>query len=209
VTPPAGSPRDDLSEVLRRDEFDRSPSWISRVGHAIGRAFHAIPFGTVGQFLLWILLAVVAFFVVRAVVRGVMRALDRRRRRRDDDGNVVDDVVDDLAARSAGEWRADAMSSEAIEDWREAIRCRYAELVTTLFEQGRAVDQPGRTTGELRVDVARSTPACEGAFDEITEIFELVWFADRPATPDAHRRLVQLAEWMAPQLVPTAAYAFS
>ena len=185
------SPREDMVHVFSRPEFDRSPSWWSRATHAIGRIFDRIPFGTTGKFLGWILFALVVGYLGYLTFRAVVRAIARRRSRVKQD-HVVDDVMEDMAARDPEEWRAEGLRHESIEDWKEAIRCRYAEIVVTLFRLGRAVDEPGRTTGELRADFARSTPSCAASFAEITEIFEVVWFADRAATRENHHVLVGL-----------------
>ncbi|MEY2460925.1 MAG: hypothetical protein QOG30_2755 [Acidimicrobiaceae bacterium] len=37
-------------------------------------------------------------------------------------------------------------------------------------------DLPGRTTGEYRAEYVRARPAHAGAFVELTELFEAVWY---------------------------------
>ncbi len=184
---------DDMRTVFSRPEFDRSPSWFSRAVGALSRFFDHLPFGAALKFIAWVALALVIAFMLYRFIRWVPRALERWRNRGRRD-HRVDDVVDDLGVREPAEWGAEGAAYEQIEDWKEAIRCRYAEIVTTMLRLRRAVDEPGRTTGELRGDVTRSTPECALPFGELTEIFEVVWFADREATRENHTRLVRLAD---------------
>lgn len=197
------SPRDDMAEVFREPRFDRSPSWISRAGSAVRRGVHrvvdAVPFGTLGRFLAWIALALAVAFAVLIVGRAIRRAVARRRLAGGEDA-ILDDVLGDLDERSAEQWATDAHASEARRDWKEAIRCRYAEIVGTAFATGCAVAEPGRTTGELRRDVAAAREDCADAFAELTDIFELVWFADRAATSASHERVVELGDCIRPRL---------
>jgi len=184
---------DDMRTVFGRPEFDRSPSWFSRAVGAVSRFFDHLPFGAALKFIVWVALALFIAFILYRFVMWAPGALDRWRTR-DRGDHRVDDVVDELGVREPAEWGAEGAAFEQIEDWKEAIRCRYAEIVTAMLRLRRAVDEPGRTTGELRGDVTRSTPECAVAFGELTEIFEVVWFADREATRENHARLVHLAD---------------
>lgn len=199
------SPRDDMTTIFRDPRFDRSPSWFRRVvsgiRRGVGRAIDVIPFGTVGRFLVWIALTVAVVVAALLVGRAVRRAIARRRDRRGGAELVIDDVIDELSTRDPGQWAAAASDHETQQDWKKAIRCRYAELVSTAFALGCALAEPGRTTGEVRRDVAASCPDCSDAFDELTDIFELIWFSDRPATRDAHERVIALGESIQPRLV--------
>ena len=199
------SPRDDMTTVFREPRFDRSPSWVSRAASAVrrgvSRAIDAIPFGTLGRFLAWIAVVLAVIGVALIVIRAVRRAVARRRDRHGGAEPVIGEVIDDLATRDADQWRAAASDYETEQDWKEAIRCRYAELVQAAFALGCAVNEPGRTTGEVRRDLAASCPECADAFAEMTDLFELVWFADRAATRRSHEHVLALGEWIRPRLV--------
>ena len=190
--------------VFSRPEFDRSPSLWTRSTHAVGKFLDWIPFGTTGRFLGWILLTLALGYLAYRLIAAATRAV-RRWRDRPEQDHVVDEVVGDIAARDPDEWRAEGLEHAVVEDWKEAIRCRYAEIVATLFLFGRAVEEAGRTTGELRADVARSTPSCAAPFTEITSIFEVVWFADRAATRENHERLITLVALIHRDLAATPA----
>jgi hypothetical protein len=53
--------------------------------------------------------------------------------------------------------------------------------------------EPGRTTGELRAELAGTLPVAAGWFDEATTLFELPWYADAHTGPDERRRFAELA----------------
>lgn len=198
-TPP--EVRDRMREILERDEFLRRSNPISRflerIGEWLDERFGAPgvevdPSGSVwggplGSVFLWlaaIVLLVGLAFVVRAVVRGW------RPRRRDDGPDVRVDV-DDL--RSPSEWASDADAREAAGEWKEAIRCRYRELVARLVEARVVSPLAGRTPGELRRDLAAAVPELAPTFDAASLLFELPWYADAPTGPDDNARFRALA----------------
>ena len=61
-----------------------------------------------------------------------------------------------------------------------ALRARYRQLVRTLVDRRQLPDIAGRTTGELREDLARTTPDAGEAFDTASLLFELAWYAHVP-----------------------------
>ena len=68
------------------------------------------------------------------------------------------------------------------------MRARYRELVRTLTDRRQLPDIAGRTTGELRGDLDRTTPAASSDFDAACLLFELAWYADVPTGPDESER---------------------
>jgi hypothetical protein len=70
---------------------------------------------------------------------------------------------------------------------------RYRELVAELVDRAVVGSVPGRTTGELRADVAANAAGVDAVFSEATLLFELPWYADAPTGPEQNARFKQLA----------------
>jgi hypothetical protein len=96
---------------------------------------------------------------------------------------TVTTVPEARPARTAAGWAAEADEHAAAERWRDAVRCRYAALVTGLVEAGTVVDVPGRTVGELDREVALAAPALAEAVRAAGETFEEVWYGHATAGP--------------------------
>ncbi len=193
---------DEVRRVMERDEFRYDPSWFDRLSDWIGRqlerlfgqqtagsASGASFGGGIGAVLAWILI-LVAVAAVAAVVAYVV--LHRVRRVRPDDG--PDTEIEIEHRRSAREWRDDAQRLEADGDWKGALRARYRQLVRTLVDRGQLPDVAGRTTGELRDDLGRSTPDASAAFDTACVLFELAWYAHVPTGPDESEQFRNAAD---------------
>jgi hypothetical protein len=169
---------DEVRRVMSREEFqypkgpiDRLTEWINEqlerlFGSAEPTTSTAPNLGGLGAVIAWLLI-VVAVVAVVAVVVYVVRHQVRRRRPADPDLEVEIEH-----RRSAREWASDAERLEADGDWKGALRARYRHLVRTLVD---------RTTGELREDLARTTPGATEAFDTASLRFELAWYADLAA----------------------------
>jgi hypothetical protein len=97
-------------------------------------------------------------------------------------------------ARSAADWVADAGSHAAAGRWRDAVRCRYAALVTTLVEQGTVDDVAGRTVGELDREVELAAPTLAPAVRRAGDTFEEVWYGHAAAGPDEMRVIVDATD---------------
>lgn len=176
-----------VRRVMSRDEFqypkgpiDRLSEWINDLlerlfGDAEPTTSSAPNLGGLGSVIAWLLI-VAAVVAVVAVVVYVVRHQVRRRRPAEPDLEV-----DIEHRRSAREWASDAERLEAAGDWKGALRARYRHLVRTLVDRGQLPDTAGRTTGELREDLRRSTPTAADAFDTASLRFELAWYADLAA----------------------------
>jgi hypothetical protein len=139
----------------------------------------------------------------RSVVRG---------RVRDDDGVVTETALE----RSPAMWLGDAEEHEAAGRWREGILCRYRALVVELSARRIVREVAGRTSGELKREVATAMapagadelPATEPealpasvtpvgsmaqAFSEATELFEEVWYGGVESGPADRDRFDQLS----------------
>ena len=67
-------------------------------------------------------------------------------------------------------------------------------MVRTLIDRGQLPDVAGRTTGELRQDLAETTPDAGVAFDTASLLFELAWYAHLPTGPEQSAELRRAAE---------------
>ena len=92
-----------------------------------------------------------------------------------------------------GEWRSEAERAEDEERWKDAMLCRYRELVGELVDRGAIRAIPGLTTGELRLEVSTSVPDALDAFSEATTLFELPWYARVSTGPEENRQFRELA----------------
>lgn len=182
-------PSKDMADIFGRPEFRRTPSWWDRITSWFGDIADHLSFswlGSVGQFLLWLLLVAAVVALVWWVRRKLSGRSWRRRRSTDADEVVpidLDGITDPGALRSA------VAAYEEERDYKQAILFRYRELVMALMAARSVSTEPGRTTGELRLDVAASTPAATPSFDAATDIFEVTWFSDHPPTPAEFDRL--------------------
>jgi hypothetical protein len=88
------------------------------------------------------------------------------------------------AGRTAAAWHAAADTAAARGDRREALRCRYAALVTSLVEAGLLDDVPGRTVRELDREVASAAPHLAAAVTAAGDRFERVVYGGAEATDD-------------------------
>lgn len=187
--PAGGDPSKQMTDIFGRPEFRRTPSWWDRFTSWLGDVFGHLSFswlGPVGQFLLWILL-VVAVLALAWRLRRALRGRTWRRKRTSEADEVVpidlDSITDPTALRAA------VSGFEEERDYKQAILFRYRELVVALMAARAVSTEPGRTTGELRLDVAASTPAAARAFATATDIFEVAWFSDHPSTPSEFHEL--------------------
>lgn len=189
--------RDKMREVFERAEFQRSKNPLEKALDWIGRQLQKLGGGagggtawggSVATVLMWLVLIALAVGLVVLVVYVVRhRVVGRRRKER------TDATVEVEEERSAREWSDAAAGFEAAGAWKDAIRCRYRELVSRLVDAGVAAPLPGRTTGELRADIADRAPAVSGDFSQATELFELPWYADADTGPAENDRFKALA----------------
>jgi hypothetical protein len=178
--------RRSVQELLAEPRYSYEPSLLERAvewlaeqlgrllpdGGGPGGSFG----GGIGALVAWVLIvaaAVAAVVIVVAVLRG------RTRRPPTDDGPLSETQIEHR--RSARDWDEEAARHEAEGNWKEAVRARYRFLVRTLVDRGQLPDLAGRTTGELRADLAVTTPSAAADFESATRCFELIWYAGAPA----------------------------
>jgi Domain of unknown function (DUF4129) len=186
--------RHTATEVFGRSEFQHHRSLLARFQEWLRNLFPSTSgggsFSAAGGLFFYLALfalVVLLLFLVVVVARSVR---GRTRRPKTDD---VETTVDPDVARTVGEWRSEAEQAEADARWKDAMLCRYRELVGELVERGAIRAIPGLTTGELRVEVATSVPDELDAFSEATTLLELPWYARLPTGPEENRRFRDLA----------------
>jgi hypothetical protein len=194
ASPPAGEIRQRAHDILSGSEFGRHESVVQRVLDWIGDQLSRFTFGIgggpgfVGDLVsLAVLAGVVVLLVV--LVRAYLRRTRPERRPPDDDLSIELEE-----GRAAVDWRTDAERFEATGQWREAMRARYRELVTALVEAQVLADLPGRTTGEFLTEYTRARPAGRPAFEELTGLFEGVWYGGAETGAADNERFRDLAD---------------
>ncbi len=183
--------RDQVRELLSGDQYSYAPSLVERVLNWIAEQLDKLmpdagPPGATGTFtggigavLAWVLIAVAVLAVVAAVVYVVLR---RVRKVEVDEAPPTELEVEHR--RTVRQWRDDAATHEAAGEWKEAVRAHYRALVRELTDRRQLPDVAGRTTRELRADLADTTPDATEDFDTASLLFELPWYADVPTGPD-------------------------
>jgi hypothetical protein len=184
--------------VFGRGEFQQHKSIVERILDWIARRLPDAPTPSggpvhqgasgLGQLLLFLFFAVLIVLLAWIVYRAVR---DRVRRGAAEPDEDPEPLVEEVRTRS--EWRRLAEEAEAEGRWKDAILARYRELVAELVERRVAEPVPGRTTGELRVDVAERAPAVAGSFDEATTLFELPWYGHLDTGPEESARFAAAA----------------
>lgn len=139
-----------------------------------------------------VLVAAIAAGAV-AVVIWVVRA-GRRSRSAPDDIDDTDADIEITPLRSPSEWSEEADRCEAAGDHRAAVRARFRAVTATLVDRELVVDSPGRTTGELRLDLEERAPEAAAAFAPLAAHFERTWYGSATAGPDDSDRARALAQ---------------
>jgi hypothetical protein len=164
--------RQTAEEVLRRPEYaGAEPGLLDRIGDRISQLLGEVLAGLSGTatgallgYLILALLAVGVAVVVHRTVRGF---------RRDAVAGVATPAD---VGRPPATWAADAAAHEAAGRWRDAIRCRYRELVAALASRGVVEEVAGRTAGEYVEQIVTSSPAAAEPFRAATALFERAWY---------------------------------
>lgn len=191
---------DDINEradqILSRAEFNRSESVLDRIGNWLNNLLSdltsSLSQGGSGTLVAWLILAVLvtggAFLLARL---APWKAVGRREKR---PALKVDTTSAEL--RTAEQWRLEADRFVSEGDFDRALRARYRAVLADLVTQGAIEDVAGRTPGEYRREMANGAPSAAGAFADLTDQFEVVWYgpgratADTLATFDTHEQAV-------------------
>lgn len=192
--------RDEVRELLAGGEYDYEPSWMERFFEWLGEQLDkllpdaeptsggGVFMGGIGTVLAYLIIIVAVVAIVAAIVYVLVRRV--RRPEREDEPESTIEVEH---RRSVRQWQGDAAAHEAAGEWKEALRARYRALVRELTDRGQLPDIAGRTTGELRADLATTTPAAAADFDTASLLFELPWYADAPTGPAENEQFREAA----------------
>ena len=193
--------RESLERTFSRPEFidedgifDRILRWIGeRLADIFDAAFPDIPIGgAFGGGIGSVLAYLVMFLGILAVLVGLFFVLRNSSFRRKRSGATDEVEFSEDESRSAGEWRTLAELAERDGKFLEALRARYRELVMTLVEGSWVPSAPGRSTGELRTDVALHLPAASAAFDPLSDRFDVAYYGGEEVT---EAQLAEAKEW--------------
>ncbi|GEM_PF-1031667 len=180
--------RGEVEQVMSDPEFSYKKSWFERfadwLAEQIGKLYPDINApsgpgasfgGGIGTLLAWVIIAVAAAAVIATIAYSIAK---RVRAPKKDTADPTEILIEHR--RSAAAWESDAESHERLGEWKEALRDRYRSLIRKLIDTEQLPDTPGRTTGELRSDLDRTTPKASADFDQASLLFELAWYADVP-----------------------------
>jgi hypothetical protein len=189
-------------DVLARAEFQpREPSIVDRalewLGERLAELFGQLFGAGGGASSVGVALMVVGVVVAAVFLARNLRYAPRRRPDDDDEPWLAVDEVHDAAG-----WDDAAVAAEAAGDWRQGLRCRFGALTTRLGDRGLLPPEPGRTTGEHRVDVRRSLPAAAEDFALAAELFDRAWYGGLPTGPDEAARFAAAAAVLAVEPAP-------
>lgn len=186
-----------VEEILARPEYEAlAPNPVQRAllavvevaGRVLERLYAAAGELSVVGAALVALVAIVVVLLVAAFLRGV-----RRERR------LAAEVAG--GGRTAGEWAAEAEGHEQAQRWRDALRCRYGELIAALAQRGLIDEVPGRTAREYLAAGGAALPAARADLEAVTAAFEAAWYGRRAVTAgdvaalrDARERVMAAAQ---------------
>lgn len=184
-----------VRDVLRHPDFAAAePTWIERLRQDVQqwifeRLADLFSSGA-GTVLGWVLFGV-------AIAVGVLVLVLATRGFRAGSRGESEPAAVVVTRRRPADWLADARGAEAAGELAEAVRCGYRAVVAALGRRGDLEEVPGRTVGEYRAQVHRSGSESEGDFGRASEVFERVWYAQRPASGDDVRTVLSVATALA------------
>jgi Domain of unknown function (DUF4129) len=158
---------------LSKAQYHRDdPTVVTRVLDWIGDRLNSVvsgtPSGSATLVLLAILIAVIAFALIRA---GRPRRLARR-------AASIDPLATDATIdhrRLAAEFEAQGRLADALREWLRAV-------VQTIEERGVLDARPGRTGAAIAREAGSAMPAIRARLDDAVDTFDAVWFGHREAT---------------------------
>ena len=183
-------------EMLARPEFlQAQPTWWQRLTRVvfdfISRVLEAMAGDGRGSIIGTVTIIVVVLALLYLIVR-LTRTVRVDPRLADATGSAL--------GRTRADWAADAQACEAAGEWRDAVRCRYRELLAALAGAGLLAEVAGRTSGEYLTTFAADVPGAADAFAQVTHRFETAWYshdettqADLAAFREAARHTLEAA----------------
>jgi hypothetical protein len=158
---------------LRKAQYHRDdPTTVTRLLDWLGDRLNSVvsgtPSGSATLVLLAILIAAIAFALIRA---GRPRRLARAAANADP--LAADATIDHR--RLAAEFQARGRLADALREWLRAV-------VQTIEERGVLDARPGRTGAAIAREAGAAMPAIRTRLDDAVDTFDAVWFGHREAT---------------------------
>lgn len=173
-------------EILSHPEFaTHEMTWWRQLLYYVGHPGEALTDAfdwVLGQFSGGGAGVVIAWIAVAILLSAAVTLIVALTRTTSHDNVVPVGFVPNARYRSAAEFLADAERLEREQQWREAIRMRYAALLAELGASGFLRLRPGRTTGEYFAEVRSNLPVVTQPFGEATMLFESAWYGDVAST---------------------------
>lgn len=173
--------RNELSSILSRPEFrdvhgptwwDRLKLWIiDRLFSLFGKLFRTTSIPTVGKYFVYGLIGLAGLGLLYLVYGSFFR-----------DQEFEDVVPKDLpiSAKEWSLWLAEARATAARGDWSDAVHLAYWAGISFLERQGLWKPDRARTPREYLRLISPQAEQRE-TLRALTQIFELTWYAKRPA----------------------------
>lgn len=173
--------REELSRQIYQQAKPSLPErvidWVlDRVQEVFNAAVSVAPGGLTG--LIVILVLVLAVAIALRLGLGPLGRRDRLADRRFG-----------AAERTAEEYRREAESLAASRAWKDAVRARFRAIARELEQRGVLEPRPGRTADEISAEAGAVVPAVATQLRIAADLFDEVWYGDRPATNDTYVRL--------------------
>jgi hypothetical protein len=186
--------RDEAREAARRELSKRiygahEPGWVQRalswffrtITEALAKASAVMPGGGLGLVLL--VVALIAVIVLLRLNLGPLRRSD-----------ILGERGMSARAKTAEDYRREAVEFAAAGDWREAVRARFRAVIRELESRGVIDQRAGRTAGEIAAEASASMPSVAADMRAAAETFNQIWYGGRAATEAAYLRVVSLDE---------------
>lgn len=184
----SSSERAALDSILARPEFrdvhttsrlDRLKRWLQerllhlleRIFRALGRLFRSSSIPTIGKYFVYGLMALAGLALLYLVYRSIFRDQE------------FEEVVPrglPVSAKEWSVWLTEARAAAAKGDWRDAVHLAYWAGISFLERQGMWKPDRARTPREYLRLISPQAEQKE-TLTALTKIFELSWYAKRPA----------------------------
>jgi len=173
--------RTELNSILARSEFRdvHGPTWWDRVKRwmigklirLVSKLFRSTSIPTVGKYFVYALMGLAGLGLLYLVYRSIFQNPE------------FEEVVPKDLPVSAKEWTiwlSEARAAAARNDWRDAVHLAYWAGISFLERQGRWKPDRARTPREYLRLISPQAEQRE-TLGALTQIFELTWYAKRPA----------------------------
>ena len=180
-SPDYSGPRAELKSVLARPEFRdvRGPNWFDRLKRwvllrllrLLSKVFRSSAIPTVGKYFIYGLMGLAGLGLLYVVYRSILR-----------DQGIEEVIPKDLpiSAKEWTIWLAEARTAAGRGDWRDAVHLAYWAGISFLERQGLWKPDRARTPREYLRLISPQAEQRE-TLTALTQIFELTWYAKRPA----------------------------